>query len=191
MNVRRIGIAGYMGAGKTAAARLLSRGNAAAVIDADYEAKMIMSGDASLQDLLAAEFGASIIESGRLSFRTLGAVVFTSKAKLMRLNEIVHPLLVQRLRSLLESPAGGSVIVDAAVLPLWKLESLLDTCLWINASFETRLERLKKTRRDLETGILRERMRVQEECLPVPPCPPWRKISNDGSIEELSDALRI
>ena len=194
MNIRRIGIAGYMGAGKTAAARLLSSGAGpagpgAAVIDADFEAKMIMSDDPGIRDRLVRTFGGSIGENNRLSFRSLGSIVFTSKEKLLQLNAIVHPPLEKRLRGLLETHEGRSVILDAAVLPLWNMATLFDTCLWIHAPFEQRLERLKKIRRDLDTRTLRERMRVQEECLPAPRYPPWRNILNDRGLEDLSEAL--
>jgi dephospho-CoA kinase len=196
MGVRRIGIAGYMGAGKTAAARLFSSaagpaGAGAAVIDADFEAKIIMSDDLGMREQLVRAFGCSIIENGRLSFRSLGSVVFTSKEKLLRLNAIVHPPLVKRLRGLLEAQEGRSVILDAAVLPLCNMETLFDACFWVHAPFEIRLERLKKVRRDLDLRTLRERMRVQEECLPAPPCPPWRLIHNGGSMEQLVGVICI
>jgi dephospho-CoA kinase len=194
MDVRRIGIAGYMGAGKTAAAQLLSSAAGpagAAVIDADFEAKMIMSDDPGIRDRLVRAFGGSIFENDRLSFRSLGGIVFTSKEKLLRLNSIVHPPLEKRLRGLLEAHEDRSVILDAAVLPLWNMATLFDTCLWIHAPFEQRLERLKKTRRDLDVRTLRERMRVQEECLPAPPCPPWRLVHNDGSREQLAGVICI
>jgi dephospho-CoA kinase len=194
MSIRRIGISGYMGAGKTAAARLLSSapgsaGAGSAVIDADFEAKMIMADDPAIRDRLVRAFGGSIIENDRLSFRSLGRLVFTSKEKLLRLNTIVHPLLVKRLRSLLESHEDRSVILDAAVLPLWNMETLFDTRLWVHAPFEQRLERLKKTRGDLDTRTLRERMHVQEECLPAPPWPPWKHINNNGSVSQLAETL--
>ncbi|MBN2189051.1 MAG: dephospho-CoA kinase [Chitinispirillaceae bacterium] len=196
MGVRRIGIAGYMGAGKTAAARLLSSaagptGAGAVVIDADYEAKMIMSDDPGMREQLIRAFGCSILEKDRLSFRSLGNIVFASKEKLLRLNAIVHPPLVERLRGLLEHREDRGVILDAAVLPLWNMETLFDACLWIHAPFEIRLGRLKKVRRDLDVRTLRERMRVQEECLPAPPCPPWRLIHNGGSMERLAGDICI
>jgi dephospho-CoA kinase len=196
MSARRIGIAGYMGAGKTAAARLISSatgpaGAGATVIDADFEAKMIMAEDAVMREQLVRVFGASIIDNDRLSFRMLGRIVFASKEKLLQLNAIVHPPLVKRLRLLLEAHEGPCVILDAAVLPLWNMEALFDICFWVHAPFEQRLERLKKIRRDLVTSTLRERMRVQEECLPVPQHPPWRNLLNDRGLKDLSAALEI
>jgi dephospho-CoA kinase len=194
MTKRRIGIAGYMGAGKTVAARLLSAaagsgGGQAVIVDADDEAKTLMRADPGISELLVKAFGGSIINKNNLSFGTLGRIVFGSSEKLLRLNEIVHPLLVKRLCGLLEAQDDRCIILDAAVLPLWKIESLFDECLWIHAPFEKRLERLNMTRSDLDERQLRGRMRVQEECLPEPVCPPWRRIKNDGSVDRLAGTL--
>jgi len=194
MTKRRVGIAGYMGAGKTAAAGLLSSaagpgGGQVVIVDADDEAKALMRTDTGIRELLVKAFGGSIIKKNSLSFGTLGRIVFRSSEKLLRLNAIVHPPLVKRLCGLLEAQDDRGIILDAAVLPLWKIESLFDACLWIHAPFEQRLERLKQTRGDLNERSLRERMRIQEACLPEPGRPPWRRIKNDGSIERLAGTL--
>jgi len=179
-----------MGAGKTVAARLLSAGGGQAVIvDADDEAKTLMRTDPGIREQLVKAFGGSIIKKNSLSFGTLGRIVFRSGETLLRLNAIVHPLLVKRLCALLEAQDDRCIICDAAVLPLWKIEPLFDACLWIHAPLENRIERLKRTRSDLDERQLRKRMRVQEECLPEPVCPPWRRIENNGSIERLAGTL--
>jgi dephospho-CoA kinase len=183
-----------MGAGKTAAAGFLSSaagsgGRQAFIVDADDEAKTLMRTDTGIREQLVKAFGSSIIDKNGLSFGTLGRIVFSSGEKLCRLNAIVHPPLVKLLRRLLEARDNRCVICDAAVLPLWKIEPLFDACLWIHAPAEQRLERLKQTRADLDERQLRERMRVQEACLPEPACPPWQRIINDGSIERLAKTL--
>jgi dephospho-CoA kinase len=191
MVFRRLGIAGYMGAGKTTAARLLAeRAAPALIIDADREAKTLMATDRAIRHKLIEAFGTSIIEKDqKVSFRTLGRIVFCSKKKLLRLNAIVHPPLVQRLRELLRQQVAGCCILDAAVLPLWKIESWFDACLWIHAAPGKRLERLHRMRSDLDERQLRDRMRMQEQTLPVPERSPWRRVVNEGSIESLADTL--
>ena len=194
MKKRRIGIAGYMGAGKTAAARLLSsdagsRGREAVIIDADDEAKTLMRTDPGIREQLVNAFGGSIIKKSVLSFGALGRIVFCSGDNLLQLNAIVHPPLVKRLCTLLELQDYRCIILDAAVLPLWKIEPLFDACFWIHAPAEQRLERLKQSRSDLGERQLRGRMRIQEKCLPEPASPPWRRINNDGSVERLAGTL--
>jgi dephospho-CoA kinase len=174
-----------MGAGKSTVARLLAP---AVIIDADREAKALMTTDRSIRQELVEAFGGSIIEKDNVSFGTLGQIVFGSREKLLRLNAIVHPPLVRRLRRmLLQEHDRENCILDAALLPLWNIESLFDTCIWVHAPFETRLERLQRTRTDLSEQTLRDRMRMQEESLPVPHGPAWRNILNEGSVEELAE----
>jgi dephospho-CoA kinase len=192
-----------MGAGKTAAAHLLSSTNGAlgralgrdlgdtVVIDADLEAKTLMTTDRAVMEQLEQAFGGSIIRKNSISFTELGRIAFGSREKLIRLNAIVHPPLVRRLCALLDARSEKRTILDAAVLPLWKIEPWFDACLWIHAPFEMRLERLKQARSDLDEPALRQRMRLQEECLPAPRNPPWRKILNDGSEKDLAEALRM
>lgn len=69
MNIRRIGISGLMGAGKTTCAGLFfdslkrKEGNAK-LVDADVEAKIVMRGDKTLQKNLAESFGESVMRGG-------------------------------------------------------------------------------------------------------------------------------
>jgi dephospho-CoA kinase len=185
---KKIGIAGYMGSGKTTCARLLARGHAR-IIDADAEAKALMATDTELRGRLRAAFGGSIIESGAISFRELGRVVFGAKSELVKLNGIVHPPLVRRLCELVGQGGGAQRILDAALIPLWGAERWFDVCLWIDASFDRRLHRLKEKYRDLDEASLRNRMRVQEELMPAPGGPPWIRVVNEGSLEELAAAV--
>jgi dephospho-CoA kinase len=190
MTFRRLGIAGYMGAGKSVAARLLAAQADAVIVDADHEAKTLMAGDQGVRQKLVLAFGGSIIGKDGLSFAALGQIVFSSREKLLLLNTIVHPLLVQRLRRMLFGPRNNrNSILDAALLPLWNIESWFDACLWIHAPAEIRLERLRQTRGDLDEHALRDRMRMQEESLRAPGSPPWRLLANDGSMERLAERL--
>jgi dephospho-CoA kinase len=190
MAYKRLGIAGYMGAGKSTAARFLAEANTSAVIiDADYEAKAFMATDTEIRRRLVTEFGSSIIERNLLSFSALGRIVFGSREKLLKLNAIVHPPFVQYLFRLLRRHTGNPVVLDAALLPLWDMESQFDACLWIHATSETRLDRLKRSHNDFDEHSLLNRMRLQEEVLAVPDCPPWRKIDNEGSRERLSRSV--
>jgi dephospho-CoA kinase len=187
-----IGIAGYMGAGKSTVGRLLAaRRPGAFLIDADHEAKALMAADRTIAGQLAAAFGGSIIKAGTLDFGTLGRTVFSSREKIEKLNAIVHPPLVERLCRILSVSSGRDMVLDAALLPLWRIETRFDACLWVEAPFDARLSRLKAARRDLDEASLRGRMRLQEETLPAPASPPWVRIDNAGSIDRLTGTLAV
>jgi hypothetical protein len=70
MNLRRIGISGLMGAGKTTCAGLLfnalhDNGETVKLVDADAEAKSLMRGDKALQKKLVESFGESVVRGGK------------------------------------------------------------------------------------------------------------------------------
>jgi dephospho-CoA kinase len=187
--LRRIGIAGYMGAGKSTAARLLA-GDGSIIITADREAKSLMQGSPAICGRLAEAFGAAVIEEGTIRFDRLGAAAFASAASLQRLNEIVHPPLVATLEKLLAADNARGVILDAALLPCWRFDAPFDACLWIEAPFEMRLHRLLAARPDLDEPGIAARMRLQEQMLPEPfGDPSWTGIDNSESPEHLARLL--
>ena len=140
---RRIGIAGYMGAGKSACAARLSERLGLRVIDADAEAKMLMKNDKNIKRKLLRAFGPSIVKDGVLSFTSLSKRVFSSVREMRQLNAIVHPPLLDKIHTLLFSP-GQSAILDAALIPLWDIEGWFGRCLWVEAPASLRSRRLRK-----------------------------------------------
>jgi dephospho-CoA kinase len=87
----RLGLTGGIASGKSAVAAML-REKGFAVLDADALAhKLIEPGQAAYADVIR-EFGAAIADAGgRIDRGKLGALVFADRAKLDRLNAIVHP----------------------------------------------------------------------------------------------------
>jgi dephospho-CoA kinase len=181
-------IAGYMGAGKTTVAKRIAAGTLH-VIDADREAKIMMTSDPDLTERLVKVFGSSILEKKTLSFSRLGAIAFSAREQLLRLNEIVHPPLIQRLRKIVESGGDSGCILDAALAPLWKIESWFSTCIWVNADHAMRLHRIALKSPELDETHIRKRMNLQEDTVPFPAFPPWIRLDNSGSMEELDKAL--
>jgi dephospho-CoA kinase len=183
----RIGIAGYMGAGKSTAAQMLC-GASRRLIDADIEAKQLMQLDSSIQQRLADEFGATVIEANTISFSLLGRRAFASSESIERLNRIVHPPLLRRLRELIDAEACTECVLDAALIPLWHIETWFDRLLWITAPQGVRLQRL------VQKSILckedaQRRMQIQQTMFAEPVLPPWHIINNERSIQELRNNL--
>jgi dephospho-CoA kinase len=188
MGTNRLCIAGYMGAGKSTVAGLLAGGRCR-VIDADNVAKALMNGDAALRRRLVETFGASIEQDGTLSFVVLGSIVFAAPERLLQLNAIVHPPLLVRLGDMVDSCGSAGCILDAALAPLWGVESWFDACLWVEADREIRLHRLLARSPELgEEGILR-RMAQQEQVVPVGAKAIWTRVVNNGTLLELKEAL--
>jgi dephospho-CoA kinase len=186
--MNRLCIAGYMGAGKTTVAGRIAAGRIR-VIDADSEAKIMMTKERDLAERIVEAFGESVLEAGSLSFTRLGHIVFSSKERLLRLNDIVHPPLILRLRRLVESSDENGCILDAALAPLWGIEAWFSSCIWVEADRDVRLRRLHLKMPYFDENNILERMDLQEETIAVPRIPSWKNIINNGSLEELAETL--
>lgn len=179
----RIGIAGYMGSGKSACAMRCAEATGMRIINADAEAKLFMKNDSRIRNELVRVFGPSIDKSGSLDFAALGAAAFASPADMQKLNGIVHPRLLRRLRECVFSQPGPSIL-DAALIPLWRIEDWFDCCLWVHAPPELRRSRVA-SKTGMPEAHLRQRMLVQEALMAEPSGPQWVTIANDGTFEEL------
>lgn len=184
----KIGIAGYMGSGKTTCSRFFADAGAA-LINADQEAKILMESEPQIQKQLIAEFGDSILENNKISYHGLGLVVFSSVEPLLRLNSITHPPLLKRLKKLLSICQSEIIVLEAALIPLWNIDNWFDVRIWVNASRQTRLDRMLKKKSALGKEQLIQRMNIQESTFSPPSAQTWCYISNEGSTELLAQKV--
>ncbi len=175
-----VGIAGYMGSGKTTCACHCAEKNGYRLIHADDEAKSMLMQDSVILDRLLAVYGTGILENGVLSFPRLGGVVFRDIRELKRFNMIVHPPLLGYLQSKVCCTDTPVTIVEGALIPLWNIESWFDVRIWVRSSFQTRLSRLQAKKNALGRAETETRMRLQEEVLKEPSERRWKYIFNDG-----------
>src|SRR5467141_3177496 len=142
----RLGLTGGIASGKSAVSAML-REMGFAVLDADALAhKLIEPGQAAYAEVLQ-EFGPSITDSsGRIDRSKLGAVVFADRAKLDRLNAIVHPRVAEVILSQFEvwrrSGVRDAVFVEAALLIESGIQKNLDGLVVAWCRPEQQLERL-------------------------------------------------
>jgi dephospho-CoA kinase len=116
----RLGLTGGIASGKSAVAAML-RDMGFAVLDADSLAhKLIEPGQAAYEDVVR-EFGPAVmVPDGHVDRGKLGAIVFADRAKLDRLNAIVHPRVEQAIFRQWEewqrSGVRDAAFVEAALL---------------------------------------------------------------------------
>jgi len=182
-----IGIAGYMGAGKSAAAKIV-QSLGGVILDADREAKSLMSSDRRIRDQLICEFGPAIVTGPEINFSVLGDLAFNSFDEMQKLNRVVHPPLVERLRRLMQAGGAAARILDAALIPLWGIESWFDRLLWVRCPAATRLVRLRD-KSPLSEDVLRLRMGIQERLFAEPAGAPWHMVDNSGNLDDLRAAV--
>jgi dephospho-CoA kinase len=181
----RLGLTGGIASGKSAVAVML-RDLGFAVLDADSLAhKLIEPGEPAYDEVLR-EFGPSITDSqGRVDRTKLAALVFADRAKLDRLNAIVHPRVAEAvLRQFDEWARQGTrdaAFVEAALLVESGIHKKLDGLVVAWCEPEQQLERLAA--RGLSEAEARRRIAAQmpvEEKLRLA----TEKIDCSGSLEE-------
>ncbi len=115
-----VGITGGIACGKTTVSALLAE-KGAIPINADEIGHQLLKADSPVIDKLTNEFGEVILEeSGDVSRKKLGAIVFGDKAARERLNSILHPLIIERSRTharqLVMDDPSCVVLLDAPLL---------------------------------------------------------------------------
>ncbi|MBO4710543.1 dephospho-CoA kinase [bacterium] len=88
-------------------------------------------------------FGLGVIKNGSIDRKTLGKIVFSDKAELIKLNEITHPAILQKTFEIIdELSLTAPVILEAAILIEAGWHKYFDTVMLTWCRPEIQLERL-------------------------------------------------
>ena len=143
--MKRIGITGPTGAGKTTALGALED-LGACVIDADAVYHQLLADSAPLRSALADRFGPAILDgAGKVDRKALGAVVFGDPAALADLNGITHRFIrgaIDRLLAQAETEGRPAAAIDAIALIESGLGEICDTVVGVLAPAEVRVRRI-------------------------------------------------
>ena len=91
--IRRLGLTGGIGSGKSTVARMLVA-NGATLVDADVISRQITAPDGAAVDAIASQFGDHVIMAdGAIDRDSLRQLVFNDPAAKRQLEAIVHPLV--------------------------------------------------------------------------------------------------
>jgi dephospho-CoA kinase len=115
-----VGLTGGIATGKTAVVAML-RELGCRVLEADKIAHQMIEPDGPAYEKVVREFGDGILTTeGLVDRRKLGAIVFAEPARLVRLNEIVHPPVlekqVRQLAAIGQADPHAIAVVEAALL---------------------------------------------------------------------------
>jgi len=180
-----LGVTGNIASGKSEVARHFQE-KGCALVDADKVAHELYAGNHSLVLQLAAEFGGEILHpDGGLNRKRLGAMVFGDPHALAALDRIVHPHLLVALRERVFSALRvmNRVVLDAALIVEWGVQSELDCLVLVTAREEVRRQRLME-RDMLSRDEAERRIRSQLSEIEKRPFADF-EIANDSDHEAL------
>ena len=141
--MKRIGLTGGIGVGKTYVAEIFQQ-MGIPVFNADIEAKKCLVEDSELIAAVQSIFGENIYNNGTLQKEELAKIVFNNNEKLAELNTLVHPVVKQRFEDWCKKQTTAIVIKEAAILFESNTHIGLDAVVCINANDQLRISRVKK-----------------------------------------------
>jgi len=186
-----IGLTGGVATGKSTVAGMLAE-LGARVLSADDVVHELMSPKSEVWKAIVTEFGKEILKpDGNIDRATLGRIVFNDPKKKARLEQIIHPPVLQYLAREVEefrAKGAGVLVLEIPLLVETSSISLVDKVLVVNAEQERQIERLQY-RYGINTSEAMARIRSQ---LPIADKLKIADfiISADDSLEETKDQVR-
>jgi len=182
--MRRIGLTGGIGSGKSTVASLFAD-LGAVVIDADAIAREVVSvGSDGLRALVEA-FGPGILApDGSLNRQRLADIVFADPAARATLNAITHPRIGARTAELINAlPADAVVIHDVPLLVELGMQDAYDLVVVVDAPDDVRLDRLVARGHTLQDAAARIAAQAPRD---VRLAAADVVIDNSGSLDDLT-----
>jgi dephospho-CoA kinase len=154
-----IGILGGIGSGKsTIAAEFAKLG--CKVIDADRIAHELLE-EPPVREKIVSLFGQAVLDSsGKIDRRKLAEVVFADDHMLASLNRIIHPLVLQRTKELIERSKSQNqikaIVLDMPLLVEVGWHKRCDKLIFVDCEQKLRQERAKKM------GFNKKQIKIRE-----------------------------
>jgi dephospho-CoA kinase len=184
-----IGLAGGVGAGKSAVGRALAE-LGCVVADCDALAQSALD-DPAVRTRLRAWWGCGILaEDGRIDRGAVADIVFADDEQRRLLERLVHPWVRSRLRERFrDTPAAApALVIDAPLLFEAGLEEVCDAVIFVDAERDVRLRRVAASR----GWDARELRRREDSQMPldVKRGKADHVVENNGDFADLSEKVR-
>jgi len=177
-----VGLTGSFGSGKSTVAGIFKK-SGACVIDADSLAhECLRPGSAAYKKIISI-FGKGVVRANKTIDRgRLGEAAFGDHCLLLKLNSIIHPEVIRRIRRKIKAVKSGLVVLDAPLLIEAGLQREVDKVVVVSANQNNQIKRLQR-RCSLNRASILKRINSQ--------IPLKKKISiadfvidNDGSLAQ-------
>lgn len=155
-----IGITGGIGGGKTTLSKLLIQ-HGYLVYNSDIEAARLQNQNSFIKQKLIELFGTEIYNSDGLNRKLLGSIIFEQSDLLVKVTEIVHPIVIQDFKLWVNSNNNQDILfIESAILFESNINVLTDKIIVVTASESIRIQRVIK-RDGLNTDQIMARMKHQ------------------------------
>lgn len=139
-----ISIVGKSGSGKSTIARTLeSLDERMLHVDIDQISHQVLTFP-EVQSALQNTFGTDVVIDKEVQRKVLGKIVFTTPEQMQKLTDITWHHMEQIIDQIIENNPNKIIILDYILLPKTKYFDKSDLRVWVDAPFETRLERVIK-----------------------------------------------
>ncbi|HTB05784.1 MAG TPA: dephospho-CoA kinase [Bacteroidia bacterium] len=155
----KIGITGGIGSGKSTVCSIF-RCFGIPVFNADEAGRRILAEDETVKLEVVQLLGESVLDKGQLNRKAIASIVFNDKAKLEKLNAIIHPRVRRAFTDWTDKQKAQFVIDEAAILFESGTYAILDAVIVVTAPEKLRIERVM-ARDGLSETTIRERMKNQ------------------------------
>ncbi len=136
-----LGLTGGSGCGKSLAADYLKK-QGAEIVDADKIAREITEPGKPALCEIAKNFEGVLLPDGSLNRKKLGALVFSNKDALERLNAITHTYIAEEIKSRLANSQSKLLVLDAPLLLEYDLDALCTACIAVLSDRALRISRI-------------------------------------------------
>lgn len=158
--MKKIGLTGGIGSGKSTVAEVFSRLGVPVFIS-DVVAKELQEKDDQLKKEIMRIFGDAIYSAHKLDREKVAEIVFADKKKLEQLNDVVHPAVGKAFEKFCEANKTAKyVLKESAILFEIGDDKNLDGMIVITAPDELRISRVMK-RDGVEKENVVQRMKNQ------------------------------
>ena len=182
-----LGITGGIATGKTAVSDILKSLDIK-VIDMDIISREVIKLPKIIQSI-ENEFGSDIIKNGTVDRKLLREFIFDDKAKVQKLNNIMHPAIIEKAKNEIDRLKANTPLI-VVVIPLLfetNLEYLTDSILLVTADYDKQVERIMK--RDNSTKTNAENIIAAQMPLSEKVKKSNYVIENNGTYEELKEKV--
>ena len=180
-----IGLTGGIASGKSTVSKIF-RELGAEIIDADIKAKEISEREDVIKEI-GNIFGKEVINSeGKIDRLKIKEIVFNNKEKLKKLNDLIHPKVIEEFKKIKENTGKNDIIIfDVPLLFESGMDKMCDKIILVFTDKKIQIKRMLE--RDGITEELAEKIINSQMSLEEKLNKSQIHLENNGTLEDLRE----